>query len=226
MSLFTDAMVAGPVFLIEDFDAPFAPKKSTENAKPDLFTKDELESCRSQAWDEGFLSGRVAEESARGKDIRQFFQSIVKEVEDARSSLSLSDAMLAEELAKFMIAAFQSMLPTLSERYGVAEISAVAAEILPALARDQKIRVQIAPCRLEVLHAIVAGYENEFRENIHLVASEKLGPSDIVVRWHLGEAVRDMSEMWRNCLAILAPLGLQPISESEDLSWKGHCHVK
>ena len=199
---FTDSLFA------EDFDTPPPPAPAAPGSAPPLFTAEELAASRAEAWREGQEAGLAAAREAEAAATAAALAMIATELRAARAELALGAEQTAENLACLLAAALASALPALCARHGEAEIRAVAAEILPSLTQEPNIRVLVPPQHITALQAEIATLDHELAEHVRLIATPALGPSDITIRWHHGEAVRDAAELWDQIAAILAPHGL------------------
>lgn len=214
------------VLFDEDFDAPDHMRASAHQAEVKKISVDDLAACRKEAWDEGFAAGREAGLATLQTDMRINLAEIATGMHTAKIDLMTQTEQIGEELAGLLLAAFNHTLPALCARYGLAEIAAVAAEIVPPMVGGAQLHIQIAPDRVGPMREILARHDADLAENISLIASSKLGSSDIVMRWHQGEAVRDVDAMWRNILAILAPYGLSPTPARMDAATRELSYVE
>lgn len=226
MNWFTDMSEATTTLFGEDFDVFDHTRPCAPQVEADKFTLADLAARQKKGWEEGFAAGLEAGLTDLQAGVQINISEIATEIRTAKAEFLTQAEHIADELAGLLLAAFGNILPTLCAQYGLAEISAVAAEILPSLGREPQLRIQVAPDRMASLRAILAQYDADLVQNISLLPASKLGPSDIVIRWHHGEAVRNADAMWRNILAILAPHGLNPAPTEMAATTKEPAHVQ
>jgi len=190
----------------EDFDVPPAPP--APGSAPPLFTAEDLALTRAEAWRLGEEAGLAAARDGQARATGEALAMIATELRAARAELAASAEQTAENIARLLAASLGVALPALCVQHGEAEIRAVAREILPSLTHEPNVRVLVAPEHVAALQAEIATLDHELAEHVRLIATPGLGASDITIRWHHGEAVRDATELWEQIAASLAPHGL------------------
>ena len=88
------------------------------------------------------------------------------------------------------------------------------------------VRVQIRPEREAGLRQFLMQRDPEMLDRMRLTPNAALGMSDIVIRWHQGEAIRDAMKIWEHIISILAPHGLWPITAAETICQENLSHVE
>jgi flagellar biosynthesis/type III secretory pathway protein FliH len=224
---------AGALFA-EDFDTPPPAAPAAPASAPAMFTAEDLAAARAAAWREGQEAGLALARDGAATATGAALATIAAELPAARAALAAGAEQTAENLARLLAAALAAALPALCARHGEAEIRAVAAEILPSLTHEPNIRVLVAPEHMAALQAEIATLDHELAEHVRLIATPALGPSDITIRWHHGEAVRDAAELWDQIAATLTLHGLlsaaptpEPVARTPGKKHqKEHAHVE
>ncbi len=211
MNWFTDrAASCGPLFG-EDFDMPAVAAMPAPEASAAPEPVPDLAMERQAAWDAGFAAGHAAGRAGQGAQAKDALRLIATELNTAREDLLRQAEHTAEELSRFLLTALGQAMPALCARHGAAEIAAIAAEVLPPLAGEPRVRVQVSPERAPDLRGLLATLDAEITDRLELTTVPELGPSDIIVRWRHGTARRDARAIWESILAILAPHGIAPM---------------
>lgn len=226
MSLSTSMGLSNSLIFVEDFDASDVIPKSLMKTEGSIFTQEELNTLQKISWDEGFSAGATASIGKKEDATTECLVSISRELATARADVLAQGRQLAEGIVGFLLTVLGSVLPALSAQYGPEEIEIVTQKILPMLLHDQPVQIQVAPERMNDLRKAVSGYAEDLQQNIRMTASDRLGGSDVIIRWQYGEAVRDINVQWHRILDILAPLGISKSSSFTENFEKANLDVK
>lgn len=226
MSSFTSHAQYRPGIFAEDFDTTATDPEQPTTVAMDMRTVEEVQTDRQLSWDEGYAAGHSAGSAQADRAANDLLHEISAGLISAREEFVAENMKLAEGLAKFLLSALERAMPALSTHYGEAEIAAVTAEILPQLPSEPTVFVQVCPDRVNFSHQTVMNNGEHLLENIQISASEALGGSDVVIRWQNGGAIRDLQACWRGGLEILAPLGLAPVRDFQEICQKEHMNAE
>ena len=214
-------------FFAEDFDAPVRrPVEMPLVVAEECFTGADMAAARQTAWDAGFQAGQTSVGAAAVSADAQILQAVTENIAQLRQEISTGGENIAEALAGLLLAALNQAMPAFWAHYGELEIQALAAEILPGLLHDPDVRVQIRPEREAGLRQFLMQRDPEMLDRMRLTPNAALGMSDIVIRWHQGEAIRDAMKIWEHIISILAPHGLWPITAAETICQENLSHVE
>jgi len=206
-----------PVALFdEDFDHRPRPVPVPEVILPEVaHTPEDLAAARELGWAAGHAAGIAAAEQARDAETLAILARIAEDIAATRAAIAAGQQEMAGELARTLCAAMHAALPALCAAHGAREVRAVAAEILPHLAHEAHVRIQVAACHIAGLEGLLATLADEVGPQARLVVDETLGPSGIRIRWHHGEAVRDPRAIWQSIAEILAAHDLLGVPDTQ-----------
>ncbi len=125
----------------------------------------------------------------------------------------------AGELSRFLLTALSAALPEFCARHGMAEIQAIATEILPALIGEPTIKIRMTAAQIPAMQAHVSNFDADLIKKIHFTPDDHMGPSDIAIRWDQGGAVRDFAQSWHGIVSILDRQGLpliEPVHQTQE----------
>jgi flagellar biosynthesis/type III secretory pathway protein FliH len=208
MNWSTDMRTPKAHLFAEDFDAPPRLSEPDSPVMVEQFTADDLTASREIAWQEGFAAGQREVRNNQDVDARQLLQDIAGAIDEARAEFMASGDRIAEELARLLLTSLRHVLPALCAQYGETEIAAIMRAIRPSLLHDPALRIQVAEGRVEPLRHLLAEAHHDIADQVQVAASPRLGPSDITLRWHMGESVRDAAALWGDIQSILGLHGL------------------
>ncbi|MBY0339331.1 MAG: hypothetical protein K2X11_22140 [Acetobacteraceae bacterium] len=188
------------VLALEDFDAPAAPPSAAPAPDP-------LPGLVAAAREEGFRAGEAAGAAA----MRDALEAATLSAIDAlRASLARdAEALRAEAearatgVARAALAALLSAFPTLAGRFGEAEAARFAEQLLPSLAGDGALRLEVAPALRDAIARRLAG-----TPGLDIEADAALEPGEARITWRDGAAERRTADAIAAVTALLADHGL------------------
>lgn len=222
----TEMIQTKALFFDEDFDVILGSETDDRALGQENDQKSTAEECTELTWDDGFSAGREAAIAESETDTRLILTAIADEMNRTRQEVVERSELLAEEIGSLLLGALRVCLPDLCTQYGAAEVRAIASEILPCLANEAQVRIQVAPDRLDTVRSVLSEFDDNVARNMSLYPSDKLGPSDIIIRWHSGESVRDASAIWPAIMTILALQGICPTATAAAIANKEIFDVK
>jgi flagellar assembly protein FliH len=191
----------------EDFDSAPPPPPEPEVIEP-TFSAAELEAAR----DEGFESGRAAAlaeaAAADHAAIREAVARIAEHLHDARDAAADVATRCAEAVARVLLDSLSVALPALCARHGDAELAAVMATLLPALAQEPAITVRVHPHHAAALGHEIERLDPDVAARCRVVGAAAMAPGDLQVAWRNGNATREVSKLWDQVAEALGATGL------------------
>jgi hypothetical protein len=106
-------------------------------------------------------------------------------------------------------------LPATCARHGAAEAAALAARILPGLAREAHIAVRHHPRDGEAIAAALGALPEELSAAVSLTPSEQLASGDLRIAWRDGQATRDTRALLAGIADTLRQHGLLDASPDQ-----------
>lgn len=190
----------------EDFDrAPMMDHAPPPNPDAD---PDRLERARTAGWDDGYATGYAAGQADRAAETHELARHIAHRIEALAKVSTRRIDEAAQALAELLLTMLNQAFPVLCERYGVAEIAAVATAILPNLERLAFIQVTVAREHLTFFREYIQTLDKRLAEKTTVMAHERCGRADIFISWPDGDAARDGREIWQDITEALQLHGL------------------
>jgi flagellar assembly protein FliH len=200
------------------------PEPEPEPPAP-VFSEEELEAARREAYDHGLAAGEEAARHSKEEALNALLKAVMAETMDIAGRQAKANDGLGDTAIQVALAVCTKMLPTLMERHGTDEIEAVIRQCLGDLMDEPRIVVRVSDDILDDIRDRVdritaeTGYAGAFV----LLADAALAPGDCRVEWADGGAERLGNQVWRDVEGVISrlqaadlpPTGIRP--ESGDL---------
>ena len=194
-------------------EPPDEPLVISSEPAPDLETI--RHECFQKGRADGLAMAKAQSEAAAATDAattRRLLGEIATSLADAaRESGRLTEAS-ADAVARLLLGTLAAMLPALCARHGAAEVSAVARNILPALAHAPGVVIRVSPGAAAGLEQELAQLDTELRARIVVTSADSIPDGDVRIVWQDGCANRETARLWQTIGETLAPLGLLDIA--------------
>ena len=210
---FSPGPLAGVLFA-EDFDAPVAPGAPGAAPEPEpeiiepVFTADDIEIARRDAYAAGLREARAATEASRAADRVTALASIAAGLAQAGTDAAAVVEAATEAVAALMLQMISRMLPALSAAHGEQEVRALARALLPALSREPRATIRVHPQHIAGLREELAELDPASAARIELLASPSMPPGDARIAWEAGSAKREAAWIQGAIETSLGSLGL------------------
>lgn len=199
------------MLFIEDFDAAETTAAAGEAEVADepeviapVFSAEDVEAARRAGYAEGMAAGRAMVQGAREAALDGLLAAIRTALADAAREATRRADDIGRELARMLTASLAAVLPDLVRRHGGAEISRLVHELLPPMALEPEIRVQVAPDDEAMLTADLDRLSPEIAARVRIVADAAMAAGDVAIVWKDGRAGRDgaalrrrLDELWQ-----------------------------
>lgn len=190
------------------FDTSFESAKSRaammDRPQP-KYSEADLEKARA----EGSAAGHAAAKREAAQSIEhaaaQAANAIAERLgalEQALAAAGESQARMAVELSAALV---RKMMPSMTERHGLAEIEGLVIAAMERLREEPRIVIRVADGVLDTVQATVAAVAQRagFDGKVVLLAEPGLAPGDARVEWADGGAERDAERAWRDVEALI-----------------------
>ena len=187
------------VLYIEDFDEP-APNLALPPPEEDpvdiapVYTIEDLDSAR----EEGRAAALQDHAAMQSALIHDTLTTIADALSTARESAAAVATRNADEIAATILALLGACLPAAAARLAPAEITGLLAALLPPLAREPGVELQLHPSLVPEIGIHLAAMKG-----VTIIANESFTESDIHLSWRDGEARRDWAALWHTLSAAL-----------------------
>jgi flagellar biosynthesis/type III secretory pathway protein FliH len=193
----------------EDFDLPrHGRAKPVPEVINPTYTSAELAEARAEAWAGGVAAGIAEANATIAASTRSLLDAIAASLTEAKAAAAAVAEHAVEAIARLLLDSLAKLFPTLCERHGEAEVSALIRTILPALAQEPMITVRMNPTHTPALMRELDRLDPDLVERVRLVPVEAIAIGDVRVNWRDGAAVRDTAGLWQQVRAVLQPAGL------------------
>jgi hypothetical protein len=189
------------VLYIEDFDEkPRAPTIDAPEIIAPGYAAEDIEAAR----EEGRLAALEDHAALQAGLCTAALTAIADHMENARAQAQDAAARNAEEIAGAMLALLKTTLPATAARLAVDEVQALAAVLLPPLAREPGVDVRVHPAVQPFISTSLCDKIPQLQD-IVIQSDASLAPSDVTITWRDGMAKRDWAALWKQVSAALAP---------------------
>ncbi len=145
---------------------------------PPMFNEADLDAVRQEGFDAGHASAMAeavaAREAAQTASEITALGVISAAMADGRAeALRVTDAA-ADALAKTLVAAMHSVMPELIRRSALVEVGAMLNHVLPGLAREPAVRIEVPIEIAEGIVAALAQMEQELHDKISVISKDDM----------------------------------------------------
>ncbi len=203
--------------LVEDFDAP-PPVRASTPAAPfcpcaRCAAEGRSAECPSASYDDGLARGR----ELRALDDTAAAEALTLELSDALARSTDQATMAAEQtaaaLSRVVIAALAAALPATFARLAAAEARAIAEAVLPSLASEPAVTIDVAAPAFEVIRGAVSGLPRASQSRITLHRRDGDAGDDLCIAWSAGLVRRNHAEALARVMDTLSQFGLAPAED-------------
>jgi hypothetical protein len=195
-----DARAAGPdraTLFAEDFDRTSHQNAVSRPAGAEpSYNAAELAEARADAWARGHAAGVQEANATIAATACVQLEAIATALRDAKTVATQAAESLVGDIARLLMDSLATLFPALCARHGEAELNAMIAAILPALAQE--------PALMRELDRL----DPDLIERVRLVPVEALAVGDLRISWRDGAATRDTASLWQRVRDVLEPVGL------------------
>jgi len=200
------------VLYIEDFDdPPGSAPASIENTPGILapsFSAEDLEAARQQAYADGSREGQSLATRERAHATRLLLESLTKSISETQAAMTAQAELIAESLAKALLACLCGSLPDLCRTHAEPETRAIIKRVMPGLAREARLDIRVHPDLVACVQDQLALLPQELPEKLTVIADPSMEPTDIRANWKFGHLIRSSRQIWDDVRAQLAAFDL------------------
>jgi hypothetical protein len=188
--------------LFQDFNLPVVSASPAElvPAEP-TFTAAELAAARDEAWNDGYMTGSNADGQNIAREGRQVFGDMLARSDELDKWLGAMAEQSASALARWLVSAFVTAFPDLSNGSPTGRTRAVMELLQSALRSQSKIEVHDSAGHVVSFHTM-----HDVCRQIETQQAEDPSGGSIVIAWQQGEAQIDLSRTWADIRNAIMPL--------------------
>ena len=200
---------------IEDFDAvemPAAASVDEDGGEPEIivpsFGPEDVEAARLGGYEAGVAAGRAMVQGAREAALDGVLAAIRAALADAAAGAGRRADDIGREVARLLVGSLAAVLPDLVRHHGAAEISRLVQELLPPMALEPEIVMQVAAGDREALAADLDRLDAHLASRVRLVTAAGMAAGDVMIAWKNGRASRDSATLARQLAELWQRFGL------------------
>ncbi len=164
------------------------------------------------AYADGLRAGAAAAEAAVLRQTEATLQTLMAELATLGADSQQTAEAAATALAGLLLDTFARFFPTLSERFGPAEVAATTQLILAGLYNEPEVIIRASVPTIGALDRLFAQHPADSKTKITLVPTDMMPPGDVSMRWREGQATRDTNQLWTDINEVLGLYGLDPVA--------------
>ena len=208
----TDALRPRGVFLQRDLS-----DIALHEPPPPSFGEDDIARAKSEGFQEGFAAAHAEAAASRAAAETLTLAAVAGAMVDARRGVVEVAQRTAWAMAKAVSAAMRATVPALVRQSAGLEISALVAHVLPGLAREPSVAIEVAPDLVAGLSLKMSGLPDMQRGGIVVTGVPGLPYGDARILWGTGEARREPHAVWQQVMGAFAREHLDDSIEQEEL---------
>lgn len=170
------------------------------------FGHSQMAAARREGFDAGLLAGLAEAETSTLANQARAVGAIATAMADASIQASRVTDGAAAALAALLVATMRAVMPDLIRRSALGEVGAMLAHVLPGLARQPRVDVEVSSTIVDGVAAVLAVVAPDGTGRIVLRGSEIMEPGGISMSWSAGEARRRPAEVWRAVMDVIDPV--------------------
>jgi hypothetical protein len=203
----------GGVLFAEDFDlvnhaAADAGTNAAAEAAPPAPTEADMHAANLRGYQDGFRAALEDVTNRTGLAAEVALRALAEHVQAAQAAAAQAAQGSASAMAERILLAVGELLPELCAEHGPAEAAALAAALLPMLARQPILTVRANPRTLAALQRVIAAQQGDAR--ISQTANDAMEDGDLAIAWQDGLACRDTAALRGQAAAALRTIGIGP----------------
>lgn len=186
------------------------PEPEPEPAPPPepSFSSAELLQAHEDGYADGFAAGKAAAEGATAARLAASLQGIEEMLARLLGGAAAEAEAGRREMVGIALAISRKLLPSFSQRHGLAEIEEMVAQCVGELVDEPRLVIRVADAMLdavaEKVEAVTAA--RGFAGRVVMLADAALPPGDCRIEWADGGVERDTARLWRDVDALAARL--------------------
>jgi hypothetical protein len=180
------------------------------------FSSAELQAIRQDGVAAGHAAGLAEAAASRAQSEVRALEIIASAMADAREAAARVADLAAASLARTLIAAMHAVMPDLIQRSALNEVGAMLGQVLPGLAREPTVRIEVPRKIAGGVEAALATLAPEHRDKISVVSLDHMAAGDARVTWASGRARRQPDQVWQAVMEVLRPALGEPGTKDND----------
>jgi flagellar assembly protein FliH len=183
---------------------------------PPSFGEDDIARARREGFGEGFAAAHAEAAASRAAAETLTLAAVAGAMLDARRGVVEVAQRTAMAMAKAVGAAMRATVPALVRQSAGLEISALVAHILPGLAREPTVAIDVAPDLVAGLSQKLSVLADMQRGGIAVNGVPGMPYGDARILWGTGEARREPYAVWQRVMSAFAQEHLDDSIEQEN----------
>ena len=211
------------VLYAEDFDAPEPVADAARPAAPPAepivveptFSLADLRRAAERAQEEGRALARHEAELAADARRTAALCDIATALQRGRNDLEALALRSASATASTLLAMVACLLPAFARSQARDETAALLRLLLPAMSHEPDLTIRVHPALADGLRHDLATMLADSHTTVSWVASDRMEPGDVSVRWTGGMMVRDTTTLCAQIAAVVMPPTTTPDTSQE-----------
>ncbi len=171
---------------------------------PPHFDRDDIESAKQDGFQEGYVAAHAEAAASRAASEALTLAAVAGAMLEARQAVTDVAECTALAMARAVSAAMRATVPALMRRSAGLEIATLVEQILPGLAREPSIAVEVAPDLVAGLIGKLSGLPDMQRGGIIVRGVDGLPYGDARITWGAGDARREPDAVWQQVIDAFA----------------------
>lgn len=182
------------LFNMHNFDDDFEEEAPEEEVPPPpVFSEQELEGAKKQAYAQGKKEGISETEQSETRQIGRTLEHLSSRVQTLFESESQRERTFEKEVIALTLEIFQKLFPIYNENAGFAELAQCISETLKKQEGQKNILIQVCPAELEGIKQHLSQMKFLGRDyGFSVEGEESLSPGACKISWADGGALRDL----------------------------------
>lgn len=173
---------------------------------PPMFSEQELQLAREQAFEAGKRAGIHEAEAATQRLAATALQALVGRLQSLERNAVELAGRRDRNAIRAALAVARRLLPAFAEREGLGELEALFAEHLGHLIEEPRLIVRVHDSVLEEVREHIAGMAEAagYEGRLQVAADPAIAPGDCRIEWAEGGVERNQTRFWQDVDAAVA----------------------
>ena len=159
---------------------------------PPLFTEDQLNANKKQAFEEGFTKGKTEEKSSQNTVLATAISQLSADLQTLFQAEQAREESFEREVISLCEHIFSHVFPVLCEQQGMKQIKTILENVLNSQLNQKEIEISVAASHKEAIKGALSDIQSSHSDVRFMIRSdEQLSEGSFKLKWSNGGALYD-----------------------------------
>lgn len=175
---------------------PLSARKPTKKI---VYTAEQLEAEKKQAYEKGLSDGRKAFTDDQQKNMNALLAQIDRKMTELTANAAEYHQQQLEHAQEVALAIMRKILPAYLDTHGLDEIESIVTQVITERSHEPRLVVRVGEALFDPLSSKINALAEQkaYAGKVVVLSEESLGPSDCRIEWADGGIERDTAALWQ-----------------------------